>query len=285
MPSSVESKYVLVEGIRTHYFEGGAGPSVVLLHSGEFGGCAELSWEYTFDALTPHFHVLAPDWLGYGRTAKLFSFEDMWAFRVHHIRAFLQTLCVERAHFIGNSMGGTILAAVAAAHAPAWPIDRMIVVSGGGHMPENAARQVLNSYDCSRDHMRRIIETMFVNPAIAGDEAYLDRRHALSLEHGAWECTAAARFRSPVHEHRSVPGPDYAGISVPTLIVAGAGDLLRDADYGPSMQAAIPGSELLMIENAGHCAHIDDPAQFNAAAIEFLLRPAPSHRLNEVADE
>ena len=47
--------YVSVDGIRTHYFEAGTEhrgkrPSVLLLHSGEFGGCAEFTWEQN---LTP----------------------------------------------------------------------------------------------------------------------------------------------------------------------------------------------------------------------------------------
>ncbi len=66
--ASVHSRYVMVDGIRTHYLEGGDGPAVVFLHSGEFGGCAELSWEYNIEAFAQHFHVIAPDWLGFGRT-------------------------------------------------------------------------------------------------------------------------------------------------------------------------------------------------------------------------
>ena len=72
--ASVHSRYVMVDGVRTHYLEAGDGPAVVLLHSGEFGGCAELSWEFNIVALAGHFRVLAPDWLGFGRTDKLFDF-------------------------------------------------------------------------------------------------------------------------------------------------------------------------------------------------------------------
>ncbi|HYK81371.1 MAG TPA: alpha/beta fold hydrolase, partial [Micropepsaceae bacterium] len=128
----IESKFVLVEGMRTHYLEGGRGVPVVLLHSGEFGASAELSWEFTLPALAEHFHVIAPDWLGFGESAKLFSFDDMRTLRVHHIAAFLKTLGITSAHFIGNSMGGGMLANVAAMDRPCWPIERMILASAGG---------------------------------------------------------------------------------------------------------------------------------------------------------
>ena len=54
----IESNFVLVDGMRTHYLEGGRGFPVVLLHSGEFGGSAEASWEFTLPALSKHFHVI-----------------------------------------------------------------------------------------------------------------------------------------------------------------------------------------------------------------------------------
>ena len=62
---------ILVEGLDTSYLEAGSGPSVVLLHAGEFGGEAETCWEATIPALAQHYRVLAPELLGFGRTAKV----------------------------------------------------------------------------------------------------------------------------------------------------------------------------------------------------------------------
>jgi len=269
----MKSNYVLVDGIRTHYLEAGEGPTLVLLHSGEFGACAELTWEFNIDALAKHFHVLAPDWLGYGRTEKLFSFDDMWGRRVRHIQAFLRPLCVDKAHFMGNSMGGSALITVAAMEPNPWPMDRIVVVSGGGFAPDNEVRQILNSYDCSLEHMRRIVELIFVNPAIRNDEAYVRRRHELSLEPGAWECTAAVRFKAPGRASGAAFRPkSYATIGVPTLIVAGEQDNLREPGYAQALQAEIPGAALQVMADAGHCPQIDRPEEFNRIVVNFLER-------------
>src|SRR6266550_8667485 len=270
----IESRFVFVDGMRTHYLEGGRGRGlpVVLLHSGEFGACAELSWELTLPALAEHFHVVAPDWLGFGESAKLFSFEDMRTLRVRHITAFLKTLGIEEAHFIGNSMGGGMLASVAAMDEPCWRIERMILASAGGFAPVNEARKLLNSYDGTREHMRRILETVLIHSPLRSDEAYLEKRHRLSLVPGAWECTAAARFRRPGVKSGEKEEINYSAIQRPTLIVAGAQDALREPGYGEKLRAEIAGSELVVFEDAGHFPHIDWPDRFNALAIEFLSR-------------
>jgi 2-hydroxymuconate-semialdehyde hydrolase len=266
----IQSKSHEFEGLRTHYLEGGKGFPVVLLHSGEFGGCAELSWEFNLPALAEHFHVVAPDWIGFGESAKVFSFDDMRGLRVRHLTGLLQSLGIARAHFIGNSMGGGMLADVAAAPSPAWPIDKMILVGAGGFAPVNEARQILNSYDGTREHMRRVLHTVLAHSPLRNDEAYLDKRHRLSLVPGSWECTAAARFRRPGVKTGERETTDYTAIKFPTLIVAGGKDPLRESGFGPKLQSEIPHSKLIVFEDSAHFPHIDEPGRFNEAAIRFL---------------
>ncbi|MGY6126756.1 alpha/beta fold hydrolase (plasmid) [Paraburkholderia strydomiana] len=268
---SAESKFALVNGFRTHYLEGGKGDPVILLHSGEFGACGALSWEWNFDELAKHFHVFAPDWLGFGQSEKVFFFDDMWNARVNHISAFISTLRIGRAHFIGNSMGGTVLVNVAALNTGRWPIDRMVLVSGGGNVPDNDDRKVLTEYDGSEDAMKRMVDVLIKRPALRDDPEYVRRRHALSIQKGAWECVAAARFKAPVRERKPIVDrvPAYSKINVPTLIVAGRQDSLRELGYADSLQREIPGSQLIMMDG-GHCPQIDDPEYFNDAVLKFL---------------
>lgn len=273
-PGAVRSHFVVAGGLRTHYLEAGEGFPVVLLHSGEFGGCAELSWEKTIGPLAAKFRVIAPDWSGFGRTEKVFSFDDMWGFRIRHITALLQVLGIERAHFIGNSMGGTLLLQVAAASPCPWPIEKAVVVSGGGHVPENESREILNSYDGSLEHMRRIVEVMFIDPKIRNDEGYIQRRHDLAREIGAWEATAASRFRAPwrVAGARMPQPPDYSSVKYPILLVTGEKDPLREPNFGVKLQADIPRAQLHVIANAAHCPHLEAAEEFNAVVLRFLLR-------------
>src|SRR2546425_720420 len=67
--STYTSRTLLVDGMKTNVIEQGSGPSVVLLHSGEYGASAETSWSALIPYLAEHgYHAVAPDWLGFGQT-------------------------------------------------------------------------------------------------------------------------------------------------------------------------------------------------------------------------
>ncbi|HEY0676205.1 MAG TPA: alpha/beta fold hydrolase [Immundisolibacter sp.] len=274
--SAWDSRFIDVGGIRTHYLEAGRGPTLVLLHSGEFGGCAQLSWEHNIGAFAEHFRVIAPDWLGFGKTDKLYDFAQGHRRLLSHMADFLAAMRIDAADFVGNSMGGTFLARVAANPQPLFPIRRLVLASGGGFAPDNAARRALLGYDCTPDAMRALLRAVFHDPRFAADEAYVQRRLALTLEPGVWECTAAARFRSPAmgvpQEFGKADDIPYEQIAAPTLIVAGANDQLRLPGYAQELHQRIAGSRLLVLDDCGHCPNIEKAAQFSAAVIDFLTR-------------
>jgi pimeloyl-ACP methyl ester carboxylesterase len=273
----MQSKYVMVDGVRTHYLEAGSGPHLILLHSGEFGACAEMSWEFNIEAFAKHFHVLAPDFVGFGRSDKLRDFGGHGARMLRHITRFLEVMCITEADFVANSIAGRFLCRVASADQPIWPIRRMVCISGAGVEPANEARAALQSYDASREGMRAILQALFQQERWWTDEDYLTRRHELSLLPGAWEVAAAARFKSPAVPPRDYYGKAdmtaYANIRVPTLYVAGAQDRLIEAGW-EKVALQTPRGESLVFDQCGHCANIECADRFNGAALDFLLAEA-----------
>jgi pimeloyl-ACP methyl ester carboxylesterase len=61
-------------------------------------------------------------------------------------------------------------------------------------------------------------------------------------------------------------------IAVPTIVVVGAEDAIAPVEEMRGMAAAIPGSEFLIVPDAGHMAPLENPAAFNAALEKFLAR-------------
>jgi pimeloyl-ACP methyl ester carboxylesterase len=268
------SCFVEVDGIRTHYLEAGGGDPVVLLHSGEFGGCAELSWEYLIPHLAPHFRVIAPDWLGFGGTAKIHDFESKRARMLWHIVRFVQVLAIGRAHFVGNSMGATLLLGMAAESPCRLPLNKVVAISGGGFVPNNEERETMLAYDGTSAAMVGLLKALFEDPVWYTDEDYIERRRQLSLLPGAWEAVAASRFKSPVTESRNEFGqPDitpYESIEVPTLLIAGAKDRLRMRGYASEVVKRMAHGQLVELLECGHCANIEQPQDVARHLLEFL---------------
>lgn len=270
----IRSRFVNVDGIRTHYLDAGDGPVVVLLHSGEFGGSAELCWEFNIAALARNFRVIAPDWLGFGQTDKLRDFVSGSDRMVRHLGDFLEVMAVDEADFVGASMGATTLLKEAASPRCRFPIRRMVVSSGGGFVPDNEQRRRLLDYDGSESSMREIVRANFSDPKWAEDDDYVKRRVEASLAPGAWEAVASARLKSPAVPERSNFGqPDtiaYERILYPTLVLAGDEDKLRLPGYQEALRR-IPSVEIVVLEQTGHLLNIERSEIFNDLANRFLL--------------
>jgi pimeloyl-ACP methyl ester carboxylesterase len=270
----MQERFITVDGIRTHYITAGSGPTVVLLHSGEFGGAAVLSWSQLIPVLADRYRVIAPDWLGYGETDKIHDFTGGQQRRMAHMTRFLGEMDITGAAFVGTSMGGTLIAWAAAEDPPRWPIRAMVLASGGGFAPDNEHRRAMLNYDCTMEGMRTIVGAMFHSPKFPADDEFVRLRYESSLVPGAWECAAAARFKSPVTPPRSDFGqPDrtvYEAITVPTLIVAGADDVLRLPGYADELHERIPDSRLRVYERCGHAPNLEHADRFNADVLQFL---------------
>jgi pimeloyl-ACP methyl ester carboxylesterase len=270
----IRSEFVEVDAVRTHYLTAGDGPPLVLLHSGEFGACAELSWEPILPALAERHRVVAPDWLGFGQTDKLVDFAGGTARRLRHMASFLARVGIDGAPFVGSSMAGTVLARVLSEPAPVLPVTAAVLMSGGGFVPLNDERQVLLDFDGSEDAMRAMMRVLFHDPAAALDDAYIARRLEIANRPGAWEAVAAARFKSPQVPPRSDFGqPDttnYEAIAVPTLVLAGARDKLREPGYADAIAARIPGARLKVYEDCGHVPNLERPDAVAADILSFL---------------
>jgi pyruvate dehydrogenase E2 component (dihydrolipoamide acetyltransferase) len=81
------------------------------------------------------------------------------------------------------------------------------------------------------------------------------RRHAQAF--GAWLGTRSA---------------DLAQLSIPTLVIAGAEDVLVPGFHAERVASAIPGARLEVLEGAGHAVTIERADRVNELIEEFVLR-------------
>ena len=177
--TALQRRSIVVDGLSTAYLEAGEGNGspLVLLHGGEFGAGAEVGWERNFEALAASHHVFAPDQLGYGGSAKVIDFNEGRRMRIRHVARFCELMGIDAAGFVGNSMGGLNLLVDATSEQPLLPVERMLVINGGGEILRNEHSGAMFEYDASFEGMRAIVAALFHDPSFAADDEYVRRRY------------------------------------------------------------------------------------------------------------
>lgn len=102
------SKYLNINGISTHYHEAGQGEPVLLIHGSGPGVSAWANWRLIIPRLSNHFHVFAPDIVGFGYTDRPENIEygvEIWT---EHLINFIEKIGKGKVHIIGNSLGGAL---------------------------------------------------------------------------------------------------------------------------------------------------------------------------------
>jgi haloalkane dehalogenase len=99
-------RYAEFEGMRMHYLDEGSGDPVLLLHG-------EPTWSYLYRRMIPplsaRFRVVAPDFLGFGRSDKPLEIADYtYDLHVASIHALVDALDLRRVTVVVQDWGGPI---------------------------------------------------------------------------------------------------------------------------------------------------------------------------------
>ncbi len=169
-------------------------------------------------------------------------------------------------------MGAINLLVDATSESPVLPMRSLVAICGGGEIQRNQHMQALYDYDASLPAMRLIVEALFHDPKYPADEDYVRRRYESSIAPGAWETLAAARFRRPGAPPPPAPSSTraYQRVAVPALVVEGAGDKLLPTGWAKEIADQIPHGRSAVIDAAGHCPQLEQPADVNALLLDFL---------------
>jgi len=259
--------------IKTHFLEAGSGPDLILLHGGEHGASAEITWRHNIEALAQRFHVVAPDLLGWGQTDKVYSFSDPAGLRIKHLQRFLETLGIGKACFVGNSAGGGLILRAAVRRPAPIQIEKMVTICGNASVFKTTSQADLENYTPSFDNMKKIVALLYHDPKWQNADN-IRERYECSIIPGAWETLSAARLRSPVHQTRSTTDEfvkQLSQLSIPLLIMSCEYDPLNQRDWDVNFQKIVPGSKVHRFKHSAHEPQIEESEEFNRVLTEFLL--------------
>jgi len=271
--SAYQHRSIIAGDIKTHFLEAGSGPDLVLLHGGEYGASAEITWRCNIEHLARRFHVVAPDLLGWGHTDKVYSFSDPAGLRIKHLQRFLEALGIGKAFFVGNSAGGGLILRASVRRPAPMQIDKMVTICGNASVFKTTSQADLENYTPSPENMKKIVALLYHDRKWQSD-ANIRERYECSIIPGAWETLSAARLRSPVHQTRSTTDEfvnQLSRLAIPLLIMSCEHDPLNQRDWDVNFQKIVPGSKVHRFEHSAHEPQIEEADEFNRVLVEFLL--------------
>lgn len=249
---------------RIHYVTVGQGNHTFVFVHG--WACNLGFWREQIAALANQARLVLIDLPGHGRSDKPETAYTM-DFFAEAVLAVLREAKVDKATFIGHSMGKAVICRVYKMApekvAALVSVDGLLRRTQGS--PGQAEAMVAQFQSPAyREFARGFVRGFF---PILGTEAL---REAVTAEVLLTpQNVMASAMEGMFSEHH--PDWDLKQVPVPVLVLNAKG-ALWDADYETYVRSLSPRTEYRLFENAGHWLMLEQPAEFNAALTDMLRK-------------
>jgi pimeloyl-ACP methyl ester carboxylesterase len=260
----------------------GAGPDVLLLHG--LGG-AKSSFFDTAAALSRSgYRVHAIDFPGFGGSSKPATAPYHARWLADTVVGTMDELGIDRAHLVGNSMGGRVALEVGMrhperVHALALLCPAVAFIKRGFHPVVRLARPELGllPHRFTRSMVAGQFWSMFhdpdaVDPAVADvavDE--FQRLYASAGARIAFLCAARNIYLDKPYGKNGFYSR-LGELRAPALFVWGSHDPLIPAAFKRHVARWLPAAEHIVLEGCGHVPQVERPEQTNGLLTRFLGR-------------
>ena len=272
---------VQVGRTRTSYLESGPSdaPTVVMLHG--LGATNASLLPLIWDIGATH-HVIAPDMVGFGNTDKPRQRYHAASFQLW-LSSFMDALDLDRAHLVGNSLGGRV-ALELALHSPRRVQSLTLLCPSPAF---RRMRQFIPLVHLVRPELLAVGLPVSHRVVVEGIRAMFSEPNRLP---DPWYASAADEFirvtRSPaarvalgsalreIYLERSSGEagfyPRLSSLAVPALFVWGDRDRLVPSSFARHISAVAPSSRSVILEDSGHVPQFEHRAQTTALVREML---------------
>ncbi|WP_310570659.1 alpha/beta fold hydrolase [Gemmatimonas sp.] len=260
-----------IEGTSLHVRDTGPrdAPALILLHG--FGSSLH-TWEPWARALDSTYRVIRFDFPGSGLSAPdaTGDYADMRSMQL--LATLMDTLGVQRATLIGNSMGGRIAWAFAARYPER--VETLVLISPDGFASPgfeyDKPADVPLVLPLMRYVMPRSVFRMSLEPAYADQRVLTDglvaRYYDLMLAPGARDAMLQ-RLRQTILIN---PIPQLRQIQAPTLLLWGQQDQMIPFSNAADYMKALPQATLVPLPNVGHLPFEETPTAALVPLRQFL---------------
>lgn len=255
-----------VNDIEIAYDDVGSGTAIVLVHGYPFN---RTMWDEQVAVLRGNYRVIRLDLRGHGESESSEGPATM-NLMAQDISSILDQLGISRAVIGGLSMGGYVT--LAFYHLFPARVEKLILADTRAQADTEEGKKVRaeQAQKILAEGMGGIADTMLpklLAPETVSKRPEVVKRVRAMMLQTKPEGAAAALRGMAIREDQTVR---LSEIKVPTLILVGREDAITPLADSEKMHAAIAGSRLNVIENAGHVSNIEQPKEFNSALISFL---------------
>ena len=237
-----------------YYESTGTGDAVVLSHG---AGGSHAIWMHQTPVLAAHYRVITWDQRGWGKSTNVAGLAGDPNTAVEDLRRLLDHLGVDKAHVIGQSMGGWVVSGFALQY-PERTLSLTLANTYGGLTTE-AMGEFMTS-ERLQERQSRGRPSDIANPVRAFQYRQLSR-------------LAPPRPPSDLGERLFGAGWDLESARkthVPILIITGPHDWIFPPEMMRMLDAELPTSRLVEIPDAGHSPYFEFPEAWNAVVLEHL---------------
>jgi pimeloyl-ACP methyl ester carboxylesterase len=266
MADGISSRYVQLDGYRIHYFEGGSGPQIVLIHG--LGSRAE-DWANMMPQLVRGGrHVYAIDMLGYGRSSRprdaMYSIPQ----EAGVVEKFIESQNLGQTDLGGWSMGGWVATRVALDEPER--VRRLALYDSAGLRFELPFKVALFWPD-NPQALARLNDLL--SPGQGRPIPGILQRDLLRLVRlNGW---IVQRSMNSMLTGADLLDGKLAGLKMPVFIVWGRNDQLTPVSLAYVYQAQIPQSVLEIYDGCGHLAPRECGDRIAPNTLDFLKADPP----------
>jgi 2-hydroxy-6-oxonona-2,4-dienedioate hydrolase len=275
-----ESTYRLVEtkDFRIQINEAGEGHPVLLIHGGGPGATGWSNFAPNVPALSRKFRCIAVTMPGWGESSR--QSMDSGRDGVAALLQLLDTLEIDKAAFVGNSMGGATSVRLTAEHPDR--ISHLVTMGlgdpAGPHLltpaglPEGMRALVEAYREPTKQTIRRLVQVMCFDPGFASDEL-VDERLKIALKYPEHREDWLAALGTGTQ--KAFPGFDMATLSksdVPAMFIHGRDDRTGHYEGSLRMVAVMPNARMVLINRCGHWAQLEHADEFNRLVADFVSK-------------
>ena len=262
-----------------HYHEAGDGPPLLLLHGSGPGVSGWANFSGNLGLFARHFRTLVLDLPGFGRSHSVDGSPILHAPAA--VLAFLDGLGIDQLAMVGNSLGGGVVARLAATNPER--VSRLVTLGGVGvpffsaSPPEGIVRLVEFVEEPTRDRLVQWMRSMVFDPAVLTDE-FVESRWNAASDPAALASIRTIYNRGLLDAFRAltVTNPEtlamLSRIQAPTLLTWGRDDRVTPLDGAIAPMRLIPRCELHVFYDCGHWAMIERKDEFESVVLSYLLR-------------